>query len=639
MTLDKYDDFFLGKNVTEPVAIEMLVDVEDIHALQRFLENSGFQTTTNGNEKEKILIDIRKNTTLSEAYSIITPALKPEDRKKFYEALKYTIMKYAETTNSFVEIKYPHLLDLKYLVGKNTERINTHNKEISEQVQSILSDLEKSDGTHCLDTDARKNIEDIKRLFPTNSNNGIPLCYCGTTVPDPYSVVTSNITRFFRFASTNPGYAKNFTGIFGKKEFDGYQNITPNGKQSIGFVFQYEQQPFPQQLFFSNSGIEFHGQAIAHKDLNDETAINRFDNPCVGIYLVWGAPDKTSKFYIYKISEQDPRYQIIKQYYTPTNAALSFSKNERFQAWLQEGNTHQTYIPCQDENIEQTMKNADNLVKTEHAKKQKITEIEQEISDIYNKCLCENFSDTVSPSTSGATRIYDCVDIQNKIKHAQKNTKQHDKNLKDIQAKINTILSEIQLHDYLTQHTFNQIQPLIQLIKQKQDNLVKIQNNLENTATVCDKLLKKLIDNLVMGKNIVHQQDVLNMDSETRKQILQHYKNSITKLTKYELSEETIKNSAYNLIKIYTTGNNAELFDILCAIRNQSSKDFRTTLKNTIKAMDISAEEAEILIELFKNDNLFVNRIKKAQKLMILKQGTANIIARIQNNPEPEKTI
>ena len=54
VVLDKYDDFFLGKNVTEPVAIEMLVDVEDIHALQRFLENSGFQTTTNGNEKEKI---------------------------------------------------------------------------------------------------------------------------------------------------------------------------------------------------------------------------------------------------------------------------------------------------------------------------------------------------------------------------------------------------------------------------------------------------------------------------------------------------------------------------------------------------------------------------------------------------------
>ena len=49
MALDKYDDFFLGKNVTEPVAIEMLVDVKDIHALQQFLENSGFQTTTNGN--------------------------------------------------------------------------------------------------------------------------------------------------------------------------------------------------------------------------------------------------------------------------------------------------------------------------------------------------------------------------------------------------------------------------------------------------------------------------------------------------------------------------------------------------------------------------------------------------------------
>ena len=637
MVLDKYDDFFLGKNVTEPVAIEMLVDVKDIHALQRFLENSGFQTTTNGNEKDKILIDIRKNTTLSQAYSIITPALKPEDRKKLYEALKYTIMKYAETTNSLVQIKYPHLLDLKHLIGKRQIK---HDIELGEQVQRILRDLEKSDDTHCLDKDARKNIEDIKRLFPTNSNNGIPLCYCGTTVPDPYSVVTSNITRFFRFASTNPGYAKNFTGIFGKKEFDGHQNITPNGKQSIGFVFQYEQQPFPQQLFFNNSGIEFNSPAIGHKDREDETAINRFDNPCVGIYLVWGTPDKTSnKFYIYKISEQDPRYQIIKQYYTPTNAALSFSKNERFQAWLQEGNTHQTYIPCKDGDIEKTMKNADNLVKTQNAKKQKITEIEQEISDIYNKCRCENFSDIVSPSTSGITRIYDCVDIQNKIKYAQQNTKRHDKILKDTQIRVNTILSEIQSHDYLAQHTFNQIQPLIQLIKQKQDHLVNIQNNLEKTATVCDKLLKKLIDNLVMGKNIVHQQDVLNMDSETRKQILQHYKNLIAKLTKYELSEETIKNSAYNLIKIYTTGNKAELFDILCNIRNQSPKDFRTTMKNTIKTMNISAEETEILIELFKNDNLFVNRIKKARKLMILKQGTANIIARTQNNPGPEKTI
>ena len=106
--MDRYDDFFLGHNVNEPVAIEVSVRVKNIRELGDFLTNLGFEITYDGTEKGKILIDTRPDSHVDngETYSIITPALNPQERKQFWSVFKNTIEEYIKICEERGEITY-----------------------------------------------------------------------------------------------------------------------------------------------------------------------------------------------------------------------------------------------------------------------------------------------------------------------------------------------------------------------------------------------------------------------------------------------------------------------------------------------------------------------------------------------------
>ena len=93
--LDHHDKFFLGTNVNEPVAIEIPIRVKNPKELGNFLANLGFEITYDGTEKGKILIDTTRCEEVEnlETYSIITPALKPQERMQFYSVLKVQSLK------------------------------------------------------------------------------------------------------------------------------------------------------------------------------------------------------------------------------------------------------------------------------------------------------------------------------------------------------------------------------------------------------------------------------------------------------------------------------------------------------------------------------------------------------------------
>ena len=636
--LDKTENFLLGTNVNEPVAVEIPVQVNDIDALRQFLENVGFGITQNGAEKDKILIDTTLNRAPSESYSIITPALKPEDVKKLYEALKYAIEQYNEFVGApnRVRIVAPHIIDLKHLVVAK-DNISAK-KESAAEVSKIIRELESSKEAHFLDANSRNFAQDIADIFPSG------YIFNGATVPDPYSVVTGWNTRFVRYGTKDPDYAIGYSSILGKKYYMGYQNITPDEKRTLGFVFQYKNNP-SEQLYFSNSGVEFGYKPISIARLNSETVVNRFDNPCVGIYLVWAPLNQEHKFYAYKIDENDPRYQIIKEYYSPSNPNLHDRKSERFQAWKKEGKTNQTYMPTKDGHLEQIKSNVDSEIQKQRDNKQRIAnqqqrikDIENLISNIHSDLSREQFSKIVIPEdTDNLSRF---GDIQNEIDRCRQNIIEYDNKFKEFSKTIDDIKSEISSNDYLQEHEFTELQKLGSLLNKKQWELETKQQNLTNYLKTYSKNKERATTNCVKGRYTITPHVSRELSPDIRKQILLKYKEldrgSVFAAELEVAGESQKEQSAQNLINLYLFAKEdekPEIFEILCDVNKRIPKFFKKTLKQCVYGMD-----DKILTELFHGDNMFVNHTKRATKLMQLKIAKLNVEQKLRQTQGSQNT-
>ena len=89
MIEDKYIDFFIGGNINEPVAIEIPFRTKQIGALKPFLEKYGLDIDTDGMHPEKISLNL--DADKEGWYSLITPAMNPQDLKNIYKLL-YSFM-------------------------------------------------------------------------------------------------------------------------------------------------------------------------------------------------------------------------------------------------------------------------------------------------------------------------------------------------------------------------------------------------------------------------------------------------------------------------------------------------------------------------------------------------------------------
>ena len=304
---EQEQEFLLGTNVNEPISIEVPVDVGNIDDLYNFLESIGFQITTDGKEKNKILID--KKPDNFGTYSIITPALKSEERKTFWDALKKALGTYEEIkreNKDFVSIGYPHIIDLKNLVLKQRQ-LPPKNEDKAQKINDFLKILEESKDVIILDN--KKGVFGNQLIDKGVFKQGDLLN--GSTLPDPYSVATGTNGRFIRYASTDIGYAFGYSNVHGSKQINGYENLSPDGKNKLGFVFQYKKRQ--NQMFFSNAGFESSQSNRSESIINNETVVTRFDNPCIGIYLVWQSTEVHPKnTYMYKLNENDPMYRLFK---------------------------------------------------------------------------------------------------------------------------------------------------------------------------------------------------------------------------------------------------------------------------------------------------------------------------------------
>lgn len=96
---DNYIDFFLGGNITEPVALEIPLMDAPMELVRKYLESYGFAIDEDGHSSDKISLATSKDKW---GYcSLITPVLKPADLKLLYKTLMSLLEELKKTKNTF----------------------------------------------------------------------------------------------------------------------------------------------------------------------------------------------------------------------------------------------------------------------------------------------------------------------------------------------------------------------------------------------------------------------------------------------------------------------------------------------------------------------------------------------------------
>ena len=616
--LDRYDDFFLGHNVNEPVVIEIPIKTQSVYALRDFLENLGFQTTTDGRETDKILIDEKiDNHPDIKTYSIITPALQPADRKAFWNVLKQGLQEYElsrreQFGNEDTEIFYPHILDLNRLVAYNPEQTQPVVQE--KQIADILSKLQKSPDVVNIDRQSSHYQENLRKVFPHGT------LLCGSTVPDAYSVVSGYNTRFLRYATTDVGYGITFSGIFGGKDYSGHENKLPSSKIRFGFVYEYEQTP--GGIFFDNAGIELH-KSQSNPSTHNETMVNRFDNKTKATYIVWSFMDKPDDFYLCKIDENSPEFQLLKEYTKPNTEYLSYSKNERFEAWLAEKGKNKTYIPVKDGNLEQVQSNIDSRVQQRNAEQQKIELQNKKIKEIEDRLYSlalelDKMRLSEGPGFPYTVNFSEYFDSEQQIQNYQKTVSEYKQKLEDIEQKLKNIQSEISGVDYLRNHHFARLDMSFQMNRNK-EILTRQESYITKFSENLNDLLNKCIERYTEGKINLKLYEYKNLNLDVRKKILLKYRENIAKFND--------DSSAEKIINLYISSKDEDkpvLYDIMYDISKNATSKLRKILK-TFSQIGSSKQFQELLTELFSRDNLFVKHTERARKKMQFLIGQVKI--------------
>ena len=615
--LDKYDEFFLGQNVNEPVAIEIPIETEHIFELRDFLDDLGFITSTNGDETDKILIDIKENKALTaQTYSIITPALAPDKRKDFYDVLKKAIQIYKDfSKDKSLKILYPHILDLQNLVLSSYDR----NTGLQDQVTDLLKTLEDSPEVKILYPGTESYEKDLVKIFSYDS------LISGSSMPEPFTVATSYTNRFVRYATTDLSYGVSFSGVFGKKQYVGFQNISPDTTKIIGFVHQYKIRD-DGQLYFGNSGVETNGSGILYNRAEyNETVVNRFDNPCVAQYMIWCDVKNPRKIFMYKMSEGDKRFELIRKYYKTYNTGLSYTKNKRFETWNSEGVNHQTYIPVKDGNVAKIQSKIEHMIQERDLQKQNIEDIEKNIDLMCSEIDGYTYFDINIMSVEQNIKFLEYYKIKDDLDKNLQIVHDYINKLNAIVGKVNDIQSEITSKNYLKEHNFVRLSTLVSLIQNKQtilqDKEQQLKTNLENLIKIFDENIKDCI----RGSKKISSMDLSLLNGEMRRNILLKFKENIS-----SIKEESAICSIIDIYEFSSSEDKAQLFDIMYDISKTAPRETRKLLKK-YASMSHNEEVKEVLTELFSGDNIFVKHTEKARKLMALRMATINLKKQMAN--------
>ena len=152
------------------------------------------------------------------------------------------------------------------------------------------------------------------------------------------------------------------------------------------------------------------------------------------------------------------------------------------------------------------------------------------------------------------------------------------------------------------------------------------------------KSIKRLIEDFIEPSNNVNPKVYKEAPLEIRKDILKvflEHVQSFNSKTKLIVLPE-------RLIKLYTLApkeQKAEIFDLLYQIRMKAPKDFRKAVKNAIHNFVTTEDDEKVLTELFSRDGLFVKHTEKAQKLMALRIGTANVKRKIEEMAQERQIV
>ncbi|MCQ2562703.1 MAG: hypothetical protein MJ158_03775, partial [Alphaproteobacteria bacterium] len=597
---DDYDEFFLGGNITEPVAIEIPIKLYDVYELKGFLESCGLNITE---DLDGIYISTRPDRFGKN--SIITPALKPEDIKPFYTALK----KLLSIKN--VSLGYPHIIDLKYLVGYKRQNQSQSDGHF---IEELLSQAEKSKDTLRLDLSEKRYLswerDRLIDFFPPNA------LLNGSAISDPYSVITGDNSRFFRYASSDISYAVHFSGVgaWGAKDDpNGFQNISPSGYRTIGFVFQYKEN-IGTQVFFQNAGIEGEcgniprgGEAYG----GDETMVNRFKNPCIGEYVVWASIHNPGIIYIHKIPENDDRWQQLKEYYQPHNFKFGdFGqqvKYHKIEKWIAEGSEHTPYLPTNGLSIQEFEKLANDKLELENQFKQQLKDIEQKLVDLghqhyqlFNKVDNLYISDFTSDSklhSLSIQELYNYIQETKKKKKSicsvlvQQNLPNIHKQLQELQVQLEYIYKTSN-NVYIKKESLK-LQKQAQAINDNNDIKTKAQcyyELLDQQKSTAEDYIENKINSIINKSTDISDEEYICLPFEEREKIFQ----CIYKFFTGKKLKNTLTSYVKIVIKLYAFApeqDKSELFNYLYSIRLSLPKDFLKEFANPISDIFISDQD------------------------------------------------
>ncbi|MCQ2571734.1 MAG: aminopeptidase [Alphaproteobacteria bacterium] len=554
MINDNYIDFFLGGNITEPVALEIPLKNAPSPMIRAFLESYGLAIDEDGQSPDKISV-----TTSTDKWgycSIITPALKPADLKPLYKTLMSLLEELKKDKKIHFSFGYPHVIDLQNLVTE------TRNKSGDEAlISQLIEEAKQSPNTIILD-----KYVDIRQV-PFESGS----LFAGSVMPEPYTVVTPDYARYLRYATTKVSYALGYTGISQpKRMYNAYNNFLPNG-QKVGFLHQYAKRP-DNQLMFQNTGIENRIEAISGT-IHVETMVNRFNNPVIATYVVWQEP-YGGQIYLFKIPENDPRWAKFKEYYQASFTEPHTAKRNKIENWVAEGEQHQTFVPSIDKSL-----TAQNLYDDVQQKLQVKYEQEQETERIRQqnqntfKELRQQYKKLEAEISGDTQYIYRPHDNGNLAYY-----KQYNQNISGHIAKYKKYISDLEILK-------SQIQDLTKVLSDENGDLQfyinsinKLQNQIETDkikqydsyAKESVSLWEKQVTEMVeYPRGILENAD---MDFVYKKMIMKEVINKVNRKSTAQFQVYQIASVIYNLYKTLSADEKAQMKPYFAYIKENATK-------------------------------------------------------------------
>lgn len=554
MINDNYIDFFLGGNITEPVALEIPVMDVPMGLIRKYLESYGLAIDEDGQSLDKISVTTSKDKW---GYcSIITPALKPADLKPLYKTLMSLLEELKKDKKAPFEIGYPHIIDLQNLV---TEHRNKSGDEFF--IMALIEEAKKSPDTIILN-----KVGDIRKV-PFESGS----LFAGSVMPEPYTVVTPDYARYFRYASTNVDYAIGYTGVFQtNRMFNAYNNFLPDG-QRVGFLHQYAKRP-DNQLMFQNTGLENNIEAIG--DIFDsETMVNRFNNPVIATYVVWKDPNDT-RIYLFKIPENDERWERFIKYYQASFTEPHTAKRNKIENWLAEGEQHQTFVPSIDKSLtaQNLYDDVQQKLQVKHEQEQETERIRQqnqntfkELRQQYKKLEAEISGDPqyiYRPHNNGDFAYYKQYN-QNISGHIAK-YKKYIYDLEILKSQIQDLAKVLSDENGDLQFYINSINKLQNQIET--DKINRYDSYAKESVSLWEKQVTEMVE---YPRGILENAD---MDFVYKKMIMKEVINKVNRKSTVQFQVYQIASVIYNLYKTLSADERTQMKPYFAYIKENATK-------------------------------------------------------------------